>query len=335
MHAGALDHGALPGPLTGTLPMHHRQIGRWLGWLLVGLSFWFVGGRLVQAAPWDLARSRLEPLLMVTIGGALVYGLASFLLSTAWRQILAAERPPGPVSGYHAIYGRSQIAKYLPGNCFHFIGRQVLGSALGHSQAELALASLVETALLIALAAGLALPLALTRLGAWSFALPAGALLALALTLAAPRLLAARFWPTAPTRGGGGLAAGALLRAAALQATFFALAGGVLWLLVAALGGPGPVAVGPLISISTLALAWVAGFVAPGASAGIGVREAVLILALEGALGAEASAAVALALRLVTTAGDGVFFGLALALPLPSRPDRAAALSVKPSKIQI
>jgi hypothetical protein len=44
------------------------------------------------------------------------------------------------------------------------------------------------------------------------------------------------------------------------------------------------------------------------------------MIALDGALGPEASAVVALAFRLVTTAGDGVFCALALALPLPSRP---------------
>jgi hypothetical protein len=297
--------------------MRRRQFGRWLGWLLVGLSFWFVGARLWQTASWGLVQTRLEPLLLVTLGGALVYGVAGFLLSAAWRQILAAERPPGPAAGYHAIYGRSQIAKYLPGNCFHFVGRQVLGGALGHSQAGLALASLVETALLIALAAALALPLALTWLGAWSIALLAGALLLLALTLVAPRLLAARLWPPASAAGIGGLAIGPLLRAMTLQGVFFAVAGAVLWLLMLAVAGPGALALGPLTSVSALALAWVAGFVVPGASAGIGVREAVLILVLEGALGSQASAAVALALRLVTTVGDGIFFGLALALPLP------------------
>jgi hypothetical protein len=152
------------------------------------------------------------------------------------------------------------------------------------------------------------------------------------LVLAAPKLLARRLRPLATASRAGGLAAGALLRAAALHAAFFGIAGGVLWLLAAVLGDPGPVALNPLTSISALALAWVAGFVAPGASAGIGVREAVLILALDRALGAEASAAVALALRLVTTAGDIVFFGLALALPLPSRPDLTAAPVLTQSK---
>jgi glycosyltransferase 2 family protein len=256
----------------------------------------------------------------------------------AWRQILAAGGPPGPPAGYHAIYGRSQIAKYLPGNCFHFVGRQVLGRALGHSQAALALASLIETALLVALATALALPLAQARIGVWALALPAGALLFLALALAAPGLLGARFWPTADAGRSRGPAAGAMVRAAMLQGSFFTVAGGVLWALAAALAGAGSQALGPLTSLSTLALAWVAGFVVPGASAGIGVREAVLILALNGALGAEASTAVALMLRVVTTIGDAVWFGLALALPLPRsappNPVHHQSLSTVPDQVK-
>ncbi|HEX3209785.1 MAG TPA: hypothetical protein VHQ91_10415 [Geminicoccaceae bacterium] len=228
MHALPLDHGALPRPLAWIGRVGGRQLGRRPGWLLVGLSFWFVGARLWQAAPWGLVRTRLELLLPVMAGGALAYGLAGFLLAAAWRQILAGGRPPGPAAGYHAIYGRSQIAKYLAGNCFHFVGRQVLGRALGHSQAALALASLIETALLVALATALALPLAQAQIGAWALALPAGALLFLSLALAAPGLLGSRSWPAAAGRSRG------LVRAAMLQGAFFAVAGGVLWALAAA-----------------------------------------------------------------------------------------------------
>jgi hypothetical protein len=129
-----------------------------------------------------------------------------------------------------------------------------------------------------------------------------------------------------------------MVRAAMLQGAFFTVAGGVLWALAAALAGAGSQALGPLTSLSTLALAWVAGFVVPGASAGIGVREAVLILALNGALGAEASTAVALMLRVVTTIGDAVWFGLALALPLPRsappNPVHHQSLSTVPDQVK-
>jgi hypothetical protein len=142
------------------------RLGRGLGGLAVALSFAFIGERLWQGGAWDLLRTRLEPLVLATLGGALLYGLSGFLLSAAWRQILAVERPPGPAARYHAVYGRTQIAKYLPGNVFHFVGRQVLGRELAHSQAALALASLLEAMLLVAVALSLALPLALARLGA-------------------------------------------------------------------------------------------------------------------------------------------------------------------------
>ncbi|HSA79197.1 MAG TPA: hypothetical protein VLE23_00155 [Geminicoccaceae bacterium] len=302
--------------------LRDRRLGRVLGWLVVALALGFVGARLWQGGTWDLVRQHLGLLLLATTGGVLIYGVAGFLLSAAWREILAAERPPGPAAAYHAVYGRTQIAKYLPGNCFHFVGRQVLGPALGHSQGALALASLVEGILLMAVAAGLALPVALPRFGGWSLVLLGGALAALAVVAATPGLARARFRPGggAPAGRGGAYRAGRLLRALALQAFFFAAAGGVLWFLAALLAAPPAVGPGPLTSIAALALAWAAGFVTPGAAAGVGVREAVLMVALDGSLGPEASAVTALAFRLVTTAGDGVFCALALALPLPSRP---------------
>ena len=132
------------------------------------------------------------------------------------------------------------------------------------------------------------------------------------------RRLPGRWWPPAAiTDGQRGHLPRRLAAALACHGAFFALAAGLLWLLAAMLSGQPGATPGPLICLSALALAWAAGFVVPGSSAGLGVREAVLIVALQGALGAEASTVVALALRLVTTAGDGVFCALALLLPLP------------------
>lgn len=67
------------------------------------------------------------------------------------------------------------------------------------------------------------------------------------------------------------------------------------------------------LAAGTFALAFVAGFIAPGVPAGLGVREAVLVAGLS--LETTAAAAIALATlhRVITVAGDGVFFGLALA----------------------
>ena len=81
---------------------------------------------------------------------------------------------PSSARQYYAVYGRTQIAKYLPGNCFHFAGRQLLGRRLGHGQRRLALASLIETILAIAIACGLALPLIVDWLDRAALALLGG-----------------------------------------------------------------------------------------------------------------------------------------------------------------
>ena len=57
-------------------------------------------------------------------------------------------------------------------------------------------------------------------------------------------------------------------------------------------------------------MAWWLGFVAPGSSAGVGVREAVLVLTLEPHLAGDGAMLIALALRLITTFGDLLFFAL-------------------------
>jgi uncharacterized membrane protein YbhN (UPF0104 family) len=66
-------------------------------------------------------------------------------------------------------------------------------------------------------------------------------------------------------------------------------------------------------------LAWVVGFVVPGAPGGIGVREAVFVSLFAPTLGAGIAANLAIALRLITTLSDVVTFALASALTVPPR----------------
>jgi hypothetical protein len=56
------------------------------------------------------------------------------------------------------------------------------------------------------------------------------------------------------------------------------------------------------------AAAWIGGFFTPGAPAGLGVREALLVGLLTPQLGPEAALGLAVAFRLVTTLGDAVGF---------------------------
>ena len=64
--------------------------------------------------------------------------------------------------------------------------------------------------------------------------------------------------------------------------------------------------------IGAYVLAWLAGLVTPGAPAGVGVRELVLLALLKGSVGQTELLLAVLLGRLVTVGGDVAFLGMAL-----------------------
>ena len=102
----------------------------------------------------------------------------------------------------------------------------------------------------------------------------------------------------------------ARLMAALTGATLFFAATTLLISTVCRLLLDGPAGFDTAAVAATLAGAWVVGFVIPGASAGIGVREAAVILLLSPALGAGNAAVIAAIYRLVTAGGDALFAAL-------------------------
>jgi hypothetical protein len=260
-----------------------------------------------------------ERLAAGTLAGALAGGAAAFALLTlamaaAWWWLLAWRGPRPPFRVAFAVWARSQVAKYLPGNVFHYVGRQLLARRAGLGQAAVAGAGVLELAsVLAAAAAGIALDAAAAG---GRGALPRAALAGAAAVVAAGAVVAGgwalrrlrvaddgagRDRSHGPPRGAAGWLA-LLAPAAALHAAFLAGSG----LLVAALARFGFGAEGPgwLAAAGAYPLAWAAGVLALGAPAGLGVRDAVLALELAPALGAETAAAVALAFRLATVAGE-------------------------------
>jgi uncharacterized membrane protein YbhN (UPF0104 family) len=70
--------------------------------------------------------------------------------------------------------------------------------------------------------------------------------------------------------------------------------------------------------ISVFALAWVVGFITPGAPGGLGVREALMVLMLAPAYTAASASVLVIALRIATTLGDALILVIGLLL-LPGR----------------
>jgi len=102
------------------------------------------------------------------LGLSIGFGCASYLLAVAWRNLLAHLGARISLPQAIHIYGISQLAKYLPGNIFHFAGRQALGVAAGLAGWAVALSALWEVGTIVVIGIpfiALALPLIEPQVG--------------------------------------------------------------------------------------------------------------------------------------------------------------------------
>lgn len=294
-----------------------------VGLLVVLLCLAFIVQQLLQL---DLQRIPPEQWIdlagLVVVGG-FIYGLVSFTLSLAWQRLLLwSGEARAPAGLCHGIYGRAQLAKYLPGNVFSIAGRHFLGHRGGFSNRALLWAAALEI-FGMAFISGLLFALGGAELGEEQQLVEVPLLvIALTLPLVLPFVIpwiVERLVQRLPKLKGYGLqhrSFAAYLRLYGiflLYLPFFLCGAALLWWLIEEVSGG--LAPPFLLVLSISAGAWLVGFVTPGASGGIGVRDALLILALKPFVG-EAIVFAALAFRLVTILGDSVFFLVALVFPL-------------------
>lgn len=205
----------------------------------------------------------------------------------------------------------SQLAKYLPGNVAHHIGRAAMLNQIGYPFAQAAFALFLEW--VIALVVALGLVLAYLVLADNSFWVVAGvdtsevSRAALRIILVSLGLIVFSFL------GSSRLNAldrsdlhlphlRMLLLVLLLNLVNFLIWGGIacafLW----------TVSEGQSLNYwllsATFALAWAIGFVTPGAPGGIGVREVVLLSLITPFYGSEIGLFLTIALRLLTVLGD-------------------------------
>ena len=244
----------------------------------------------------ELNFARLDFAAWSTVAGlALVYGLSNLMLALAWWNLLGQLGASTSRSWAVRVYGISQIAKSVPGNIFHLAGRQAMGMAAGLPSWTLAKSAVWELGL-ISVTCGLfgllALPLLLPALSVTASA---------ALFAAAICIAAALLWRIT------GMSAA---RAFGWYAGFLTISGllfvGLLELLAESPGA----GFGFWLPVGgAYLLAWLVGLVTPGAPAGMGVRELVLLFLLKGAVPETDLLLAVLLMRLVSVLGDvGYFF---------------------------
>lgn len=268
------------------------------------------------AAPGAAAGAFVEATLVLA-GAAALGGLAWVVL------LRLTVRPTMRRSCLFGIFLLTQLDRYRPGNVLQYVSRHAALAPFGVTVGESITVAMAEAlCLLTAIGLLVGTAAALGRLD-WSISFRIASEFSLAVS---------------------GIAGVALLVMVVLQrsvvARLFASRRAVVrmlfavWLDVAAFVGMGlaldalidvaaPTIERDLLSLSAVAAAaWLAGFVVPGAPAGLGVREVVLSVLLAPAVGGDA-AAISLGLRLAGVLADALAAGagrlmVALAHPKPS-----------------
>lgn len=275
---------------------------------------------------------------------ALAFYVAGVMASAlAWRQLLLGMGLRNSWTELCGIVSATQVGKYLPGNVAHHVGRGALSMARGIGPVPLLTTGLAEIALLTlaSIAVGGVALMFSGRLGVLGGLGDPGIIglvvLASALVLAglaalrrlAPALVA-RFAPRFSGRPELTSLPGPLpiMRAFALYALVY-LVFGVGIALMARLLLPG-VGQDPWLLVAAFALAWIIGFATPGAPAGVGVREAVMLLLLSEAYAPADASATVLAIRVATTLGDLALLPLGWWQLRCSRRDAPVAASSDP-----
>ena len=253
------------------------------------------------------------------VGASFVYLGVTVIAGLAWHLLLAGSGGSPGIGTSLTILSLSQIAKYLPGNVGHHMGRIVLSTARGLPVPRVLLTMAVEAGWLILASALLGLGwlfFAEDRTAITTILAPQGWIIvvfgiaAVIAPLAAgwifPRVLP-RFYESEEGFEDARLPEFTTLVAVlALYGVSFLIVGGILGLLLRAFYGLNG---GNLLFHTGLfSLAWVAGFLTPGAPAGLGVREAILVAVLGATYGAGIAVGLTLLLRIVTLGGDGLAF---------------------------
>jgi len=263
-------------------------------------------GRNWHAVARDLSRAAAGP--MVVAGILALVGPVLTMLG--WRVLLSDAGSPLPVPPAAGIFFVGQLGKYLPGSVWTVVAQAEMGSALHIPRRRSAVVGLVSIGLgiLTGLLAGLpALPMLLRRdesgSGWW-------------LVLAVP-LLALACWPPLLNRAVAvglrllrrdppehDLSGRAVLTSVGLLLGAWLCFGVHTMVLAAAVSGTGDLGGLALGAGSGYALAASLGMLAVVAPAGVGVREAVLVLLLGTTMTVSSATAVVLLSRLVITLAD-------------------------------
>lgn len=274
--------------------------------IALGFAAWFVASRW-EAIAAALARLPWWALVVALVASAVYVGLTL----EAWRGIVRDLGHPLAVRPAVALFGVSQLGKYIPGGVWNIAAAADLGRAHGiparHSVAAMTIALLISLVSGVGVGA-LGFAVAPTpALADWAWLMWSGVpLLVLLIPPVLNRLIALawRILRLEPLdTPGGSLSTRGVAVATAWSLLAWIVAGVAVAALAIGLGAPATWHT-VVQCIGGYALAWVIGFLFVIAPAGAGVRELVLAAALAGTLASAEIVTLVLLSRVLLTAVD-------------------------------
>lgn len=278
------------------------------GSLLALLGLAYLVSSIYQKAD---AFEKLSPAtLAFALALATLYASTNALLAHAWLNILYSLKLRPSLRWTMKAYGTYQITKYVPGNVANILGRQSLGMAAGLPAMPIARSTIWELGLLAISGSTYAVLLAPLQWEYVSIATAGAGFVLISLVLM--RALAWLFDKE-------------IAKAQALQTLFLALSGLSFVALLKFLDPEAiPDATHLLFVLAAFNFAWLVGMVTPGAPAGIGVREAMLVGMLGHLVPDEALLLAVLLNRMINVFGDMLFW-LGTTLLIRLRVDKSIA----------
>lgn len=298
------------------------RILRVLGWpVAAAVSIYFIWFVFRTVGAQDFSSLASLPAMAAIFLAALLY--ATIIPVSAWAWMLLLERQGETWSPGHlaAVMGATQAAKYIPGNVAQHIGRASL--ALGHGMRLQTFTVTVVHETLLAVAASIVVGVVLLWVDSgglmplpdqyqYALVLLAGgfAFAAVVVAMGPARVLPAiaRLPRLARLLDGLGRPLGMKTTLIVFSAycVNYLLIGLGMWVVARTLGVDERA--GYALLTAAFTLAWLLGFLTPGAPAGLGVREGILALLLAGAVSDQRLLALILAMRMATLVGDGLCF---------------------------
>ncbi len=302
------------------------------------LAFFFVKAQ----SSWDQVSSHIElGQAWATIALGLVpYMLAYAIFASSWHLLMRALGDCESLMTSWGIFLTAQFGKYLPGNVGQHAGRVAIGMKHGQLASQIVLTMLIETVMALTVAGLLSLSMTgvvskstlgvgtggialMTIIAATAIILIAVFVLLLVRHhrwLARPRIWLAR--NISPLRSMQAMRRIVLC----VVMTFVALSLSSTPLLLLSTDSPSLTINGVLYVTGLFCAAWVVGMFTPGAPAGLGVREVILVQGLTPLTGQTAAVVTTVLFRILTVTADFIAFlaGMTLLRLFPGRKIRIA-----------